>query len=281
MRSRSLSLAITVAAALIAGAVAVRMGPDRVSGYSRPDQSQQQDSNQQKRGKNGNPVAPSPKTDSGTSPSSADPASPPDNRQDQTPGKTSSGQDQTSGKSSGQSDQAGSSGTTRSSNKDSLNRNSGTSDADPLGSRSGAHSDRSGTEPPPFDRPPIVSRSSRAADSSRGTYQSTTRSDQTPGSSQPDGDRGYSTGGYSTGSGSGSASDTARGRNDRPELRRSPDLGPAPTSGSSDRGRPPVLQRRTDDQGGSDSNQQYPQQQRQSQQGQSPQQAGQQSSGKG
>jgi len=281
MRSRSLSLAITVAAALIAGAVAVRMGPDRVSGYSRPDQSQQQDSNQQKRGKNGNPVAPSPKTDSGASPSSADPASPPDNGQDQTPGKTSSGQDKTSGKSSGQSDQAGSSGTTRSSNKDSLNRNSGTSDADPLGSRSGAHSDRSGTEPPPFDRPPIVSRSSRAADSSRGTYQSTTRSDQTPGSSQPDGDRGYSTGGYSTGSGSGSASDTARGRNDRPELRRSPDLGPAPTSGSSDRGRPPVLQRRTDDQGGSDSNQQYPQQQRQSQQGQSPQQAGQQSSGKG
>jgi len=63
-------------------------------------------------------------------------------------------------------------------------------------------------------------------------------------------------------------------------LRRSPDLGPAPSSNSSDRGRPPVLQRRTDDEGSSDSSQRYPQQQ-QSQRGQSTQQAGQQSSGKG
>ena len=281
MRSRSLTLAITVAAALIAGAVAVRMGPDRVSGNSQPDQSQQQDSSQQKRGKNGTPAASSPKTDSGTNPSSADPATAPDNGQDQASGKASSGQDQasgkatsgqdqSSGKASGQSDRGGSSSARRSSNRDSTG-----SAADPLGSRSGAHSSRSGPEPPPFDRPPSSARSSRASDPNVGTYQSTTRSDQSSQSGRTDSD-----GAYSTGSGSGSASDTGRGRNDRPELRRSPDLGPAPSSNSSDRGRPPVLQRRTDDEGSSDSSQRYPQQQ-QSQRGQSTQQAGQQSSGKG
>src|SRR5262249_26971758 len=146
--------------------------------------------------------------------------------------------------------------------------------SDPLGSRT-SRTSHSGPEPPPFDRPPLISRTSPSSDSSRATQSTVSRSGQTSQSDQAgrSDQAGYDNRGYSAGTQPGSQPDGSRGRNDRPELQRSPDLGPARPAGSSDRGRPPVMHHRTDDQSENDSAQPAPQQQRN-------QQSGQQSGGK-
>src|SRR5712692_9683496 len=133
MRSRSLSLAITVAM-LVSTAAAVAWSTARVSGDSWNDESQRQDSTQQRRGKNGTPTTSGQRTDTAASP--ADQTSAPD-RPDQDPatypGERGAGQDRTTGKASERSAQAGAS------------PDSGTSAADPLGSRS-PRSSRSGPQ---------------------------------------------------------------------------------------------------------------------------------------
>src|SRR5260370_24413274 len=108
MRSRSLSLAMTVGAMLVATAAAVAWSTARVSGDSWNDESQRQDSTQQRRGKNGTPGTSGQRTDTAASP--ADQTSAPD-RPDQdpaaTPGEQSARQDRTTGKASERSAQAG------------------------------------------------------------------------------------------------------------------------------------------------------------------------------
>src|SRR5262245_40990502 len=168
MKSRSLSSAIAVTAALIAIVAAIQWGTTRVSGYSRAVEGQNQDSTQQRRSKNGTPVASAPKADATAAPSSE--TSPPDQGdRDRTtsPGTGGSGgdaqdrtanqdraanQDRTAGKDSGQSAGTGSVRRSQSENRDSQN-----SVSDPLGSRT-SRTSHSGPEPPPFDRPPLISR---------------------------------------------------------------------------------------------------------------------------
>jgi len=231
------SVTLTVAATLVALSAAIAWETPIVSGYSQAE-NRQADSNQQRRGKNGAPSS----TQGSTSPDGTGTGQADQDSAGSKPASAGAAQSTSQPDDSGaasQADKSNSSGAKQQTGSDSRN-----SSDDPLGSRTGPQPRQPRPDPPPFDRPPLAARSSRQPDSGR----------QMERASRTDSGAAANT----SGSDSTSQPDPTRGRSDRPDLRRSPDLPPAPAAGSSDRGRPPTLQRPTDDQGSADYDRQQP-----------------------